>query len=275
MALFDTAAVAHHHARAMTRFAAHDFIWQRMAATLRERLLDIRRPFAKAVEIAPFPLVLTPAIATEKKIEILRTFSPDYTQTLLPLEPESQDLIISFNHAQWVENLPEYFVQLRHALKPDGVLVWGMIGGATLQELRQALVQAETEIYGGISPRVSPFVALPDLAALAQATGLALPVVDQETWQVTYSDLAALVRDIRGMGQSNAVAARRRQVLKKEFWPRVEQHYRTHYGLADGRLPVTVEALYGLGWAPHPTQPAPRPRGSATVSLANILKASD
>jgi SAM-dependent methyltransferase len=190
----------------------------------------------------------------------------------LPLEPQTYDAIISVCHAHWVEDLPGFLIQLRHALKPDGVLVMALFGGETLTELRHVITQIELEKLGGISPRISPFATLLDMASLMQRAGYHLPVTDHDTWQVTYKDVHALVRDLRGMGQTNAVQAQSKNILPKDFWPEVDRAYRDQFGLPDGRLPVTVEVLFATGWAFDATQPQPLKRGSGVVSLTSILE---
>lgn len=272
MTLFDPRMIAAHEDRARHNFAAYDFLWRRIAGDLQDRLLDIRCDFPNAVEIGPFPMVLNETLCADKRITQLHHCMPDRVTGVLPLEPRSLDLIVSFNHLHWAGDLPLLLLQMQHALKPDGLLLLSMIGGETLCELRAALALAETETSGGASPRISPFVQLPDLAALLQAGGFALPVADHEHLTVTYPDVASLVRDIRGMGQSHAVAARRRAILKREFWPLVERRYREQFLLQSGKLPATVEVLYGLGWSPSSLQPQPLKRGSGKVSLRDVLE---
>lgn len=270
--LFDRNAILAHFQRAEKNWDAHDFLWRRVAETLQDRLLDIKRDFPVSVEIGFAPMVLTPEFCARKKIAAATHLSPFAYDTVLPLEPNSIDLIVSLNHLHWTEDLPGLLLQMRHALKPDGLLLFSLIGGETLFELRGALSAAESDSMHGISPRISPFVQLQDMAALLQHAGFALPVADNEIIHVTYKNVSALVRDIRGMGQSNAVAVRRRAIPKKNFWPLVERYYRTTHALPDGRLNATVEIICGLGWAPDPSQPQPLKRGSALVQLSDILQ---
>ena len=160
----------------------------------------------------------------------------------------------------WAGDLPGALVQLRRALKPDGLLLAALLGGQTLVELRTAWFEAELAEEGGVSPRVSPAIELADAAALLQRAGFALPVADSETITATYTDLLGLLRDLRGMGETNALAARRRAFLRRATLARAAAIYRERFGNADGRIAATFEILFLCGWAPHPDQPRPSPR---------------
>ncbi len=274
-AIFDRGAVKAHLRRAEKNWKQHDFIWQRTAAALQDRLLDVRRDFPCALELGVTPMVLTPEICAAKKIASLTTCAPLYgwnvemmcDEEVLPFQPHRFDLIVSNNHLHWVNDLPGALVQMKRALKPDGLLVFSMIGGETLHELRHAIARAESEMMGGISPRISPFAGLQDMAALLQRAQFALPVVDQEMLAVTYKDLTAMLHELRAMGQGNAVAQRHKKILPKSFWPSVAQHY----PMENGRLSASVEILYGHGWSPDASQPQALKRGSAVVRLADAL----
>ena len=172
----------------------------------------------------------------------------------------------------WTADLPGALVQLRRALRPDGLLLAAMLGGQTLVELRTALFEAELEQEGGVSPRVSPAIELGDAAALLQRAGYALPVADSETITVAYSDALALMRDLRCMGETNALSARRRSFLRRSTLARAALIYAERFAEPDGNIPATFEVLYLCGWAPHPSQPKPLPRGSATARLADALQ---
>lgn len=274
--IFDRAIVKSHLQRAEKNWAQHDFLWRRTANALRDRVMDVKRDFPCALELGVTPMVLTPEICETKKITSLTTCASLYgwnvdmvcDEEALPFEPHSFDLIVSNNHLHWVNDLPGVLAQMRRVLKPDGLLLFSMIGGETLHELRHAMAVTESELTGGISPRISPFAGLHDMAALLQRAQFALPVVDSELVAVTYKDLTAMLRELRHMGQSNAVIQRRKMNVGKKFWPRVAKNY----PVMDGRLGATVEVLYGLGWAPDASQPQALKRGSAIVRLADVLE---
>jgi hypothetical protein len=173
-----------------------------------------------------------------------------------------------------VNQLPEMLLQCRYALKPDGVFVGSMIGGETLYELRDSITQVETQQTGGISPRISPFAQLQDMAALLQSAGFALPVADHDILTVTYPDFKTLVHDLRLSGQSNAITKQNRKIPGKNFWKDVEDYYRAHYS-ENGRLIATVEIISLIGWAPDQSQQQPARRGSATHRLADLLQTEE
>jgi NADH dehydrogenase [ubiquinone] 1 alpha subcomplex assembly factor 5 len=176
---------------------------------------------------------------------------------LIPFREASFNLIASCLVLHWCSDLPGALIQLRRALKPDGLLLAAMLGGSTLVELRTALFEAELAVEGGVSPRVSPTTELGDAASLLQRAGFAMPVTDSETITVTYPDLMAMMRDLRGMGETNALAARRR-FLGRATLARAGAIYAERFGDAEGRIPATFEILFLAGWAPHPEHGKPR-----------------
>jgi SAM-dependent methyltransferase len=194
---------------------------------------------------------------------------------LLPFRDASFDLIASVLALHWTADLPGALAQLRRALLPDGLLLAAMLGGQTLIELRTALFEAELAEEGGVSPRVSPAIELGDAAALLQRAGFAMPVADSETITVTYPDALALMRDLRAMGETNALTARRRGMMRRATLARAAMVHAERFGDSEGRIPATFEILFLCGWAPHPSQPQPLPRGSATHRLAYALAKGD
>jgi NADH dehydrogenase [ubiquinone] 1 alpha subcomplex assembly factor 5 len=192
---------------------------------------------------------------------------------LLPFRDASFDLIVSVLALHWTADLPGALAQLRRALRPDGLLLAAMLGGQTLVELRTALFEAELAEEDGVSPRVSPAIELADAAALLQRAGFAMPVADSETITVSYPDALALMRDLRAMGETNALAARRRGMMRRTTLARAAMVYAEQFGDSEARIPATFEILFLCGWAPHPEQPRPLPRGSATHRLADALNA--
>jgi SAM-dependent methyltransferase len=194
----------------------------------------------------------------------------------LPFAEAALDLVVSGLSLHLVNDLPGTLVQIRRALKPDGLLLAALLGGATLTELRTAFLIAEEELEGGASPHVAPFADVRDLGGLLQRAQFALPVVDSDTVTVTYSDPLALMLELRAMGASNALVERRRRPLRRATLARALEVYRDRFGLPGGRVPATFEIITLTAWAPHPSQPKPLRPGSATTSLADVLdKASD
>ncbi len=119
----------------------------------------------------------------------------------------------------WVNDLPGALIQLRRALRPDGLFLASVPALGTLAELRAALTEAEAALTGGAAPRVSPFPELRDCAALLQRAGFALPVADVEEMRLAYADPLALLRELRAAGEANALAQRDRRVPPRALFP--------------------------------------------------------
>jgi NADH dehydrogenase [ubiquinone] 1 alpha subcomplex assembly factor 5 len=283
-AMFDRPAWRAHRDRA-ARGGAIDFLHSEVTDRLIDRLDLVNREFAVALDLGARDGALARAlaarrgtvrvIAAEPASEFL-VRAPGLRVTadpeLVPFRDSSFDLVASTLALHWTADLPGVLVQLRRALKPDGLLLAAMFGGQTLVELRTVLFEAELALEGGVSPRVSPAVELAAAAALMQRAGFALPVADSETITVTYPDMLALMRDLRGMGETNALAARRRNGLRRATLARAALIYAERFGDGDGRIPASFEILFLCGWAPHPSQPKPLLPGSATARLADALK---
>jgi SAM-dependent methyltransferase len=193
----------------------------------------------------------------------------------LPFRDGSLDLAVSALALQFVNDLPGALVQIRRALKPDGLFLAAMIGGESLIELREAFAQAESEVEGGVSPRVAPFADLRDLGALLQRAGFALPVTDIDRVTVRYATPLALMHDLRRMGAANALAERRKKPLRRATLRRLFEIYAEHFADGDGRLRATFEIVWLSGWAGHESQQKPLQPGSAKARLANALGAKE
>jgi SAM-dependent methyltransferase len=189
----------------------------------------------------------------------------------LPFGDASLDLVVSGLALQFANDLPGVLAQIRRALKPDGLFVAALLGGDTLTELRQAFAEAESEIEGGASPRVAPFADLRELGALLQRAGFALPVTDVERVTVRYSSVFDLMHDLRRMGATNPLVARRRVLLRRTTLMAMADVYAGRFADADGRIRATFDILWLSGWAPHPNQQQPLKPGSAKVRLADAL----
>ena len=181
------------------------------------------------------------------------------------------DLVVSLHSLQWINDLPGALVQIRRLLNPDGLFVGALLGGGTLNELRDAFAHGESATRGGVSPRVSPFADVRDLGSLLQRAGFALPVSDVERLVVRYRDFSGLVRDLRSHGLTNAMAERSRAPLRRDTLAALLAHYAGHHADADGKLRATFETLYLTGWAPHESQQKPLSPGSAKARLAEAL----
>lgn len=288
MKVFDRGAVRRHRERAAPSFAGHRFLVAEVAERLADRLSDVTREFAAALDLGCHSGEL--AATLKGRGGIRRLVQADLSEAmvrrasgarlvcdeeLLPFAPASFDLILSVLSLHWVNDLPGALAQIARCLKPDGLFLAALLGGETLHELRQALITAELEEEGGASPRVSPFVELRDAGGLLQRAGLALPVVDSDTITVTYGDALELMAELRGMGESNAVLGRRHGLTRRATLLRAAELYRELYGDGEGRLPATFQVLTLTAWAPHESQPIPLAPGSARARLAAALGADE
>jgi SAM-dependent methyltransferase len=193
----------------------------------------------------------------------------------LPFRDASLDLVVSALALQCVNDLPGVLVQIRRALKPDGLFLAALLGGETLTELRQSFAAAESDVEGGISPRVAPFADLRELGALLQRAGFALPVTDVDRITARYDTVFGLMRDLRRMGATNALVARRRTPLRRATLMRMAEIYSRRFADAGGRVRATFEIVWLSGWAPHPDQQQPLRPGSAKTRLADALGAHE
>jgi SAM-dependent methyltransferase len=192
-----------------------------------------------------------------------------------PFADGSFDLVLSVLGLHWVNDLPGALIQIRRALKPDGLLLGAMLGGETLHELRAALMQAELDQEAGASPRVSPFAELRDMGALLQRAGFALPVVDRDRITLRYPGALELMAALRAMGESNAVAARRRTFSRRATLLRAAEIYQQRCGGGRDGLPASFEVIYLTAWAPHRSQQQPLRPGSAGSRLAEALESEE
>jgi SAM-dependent methyltransferase len=193
----------------------------------------------------------------------------------LPLEAESVNLVLSPLSLHVTNDTPGVFIQVRRALKADGLFLAAIPGSGTLQELRDVLLATEIELTGGASPRVIPFADVRDVGGLLQRAGFTLPVIDAETYTVRYDNLFALMRDLRAMGMTNPLADRSRKPLTRAFFLRAAELYAERYSDPDGRIRATFSIIYASGWTPHESQQKPLRPGSAKARLADALKVEE
>ena len=278
MRVFDRAAVRRHRDRAAATVDGVAEVLRDAAGRLLDRLDDTVRRFGTALDVGGRGVVAP--LLRARGIEVVSCdLSPAMAargggvavaadEEFLPFAPGSFDLVVASLSLHWVNDLPGALIQLRQALRPDGLLLASVPALGTLGELRQALTEAEAALTGGASPRVSPFPDLRDCAALLQRAGFALPVADVEEITLLYADRLALLRELRAAGEANAVWLRDRRVPPRGLFPAA-------LGLLperDGRVAATLRLAMLTGWAPAPGQPKPAARGSGQVSLAQVLK---
>jgi SAM-dependent methyltransferase len=190
----------------------------------------------------------------------------------VPLEPASLNLVLAPLSLHVVNDLPGSLIRIRRALKPDGLFLAAIPGSGTLGELNEVLLETETRLYGGASPRVIPFGDVRSIGALLQRAGFALPVADVETYTVRYESLFGLMKDLRAFGMTNMLADRSRRPVSRQFFVEAARLYAERHADPDGRIRATFSIIYLSGWAPHESQAKPLNPGSATVRLADALK---
>ena len=279
--IFDRALLRRRRARAAALGPA-TFLLDRVANDLAERLAAVLRRFDLALDLGTpgeavrLALHGSGAVGTVIRADAAATrASADKIvaadEEALPLAAGALDLVISALALQFVNDLPGALVQIRRALKPDGLFLAALVGGDTLTELRQAFAAAESEVEGGAAPHVAPFADLRELGALLQRAGFALPVTDVDRLCVRYESVLALMHDLRRMGATNALTARRRTPLKRATLHRMADIYAQRFADPDGRLRATFEIVWLSGWAPHDSQQQPLKPGSAQTRLADAL----
>jgi SAM-dependent methyltransferase len=257
------------------------FLLEHVANDLAERLAAVLRRFDHAVDLGTPADTLRRALIDKKLADrVIPVGADGYADIVadeeaLPFAQASLGLVVSALALQFVNDLPGTLVQIRRALKPDGLFLAAMLGGDTLAELRQAFAAGESEVEGGASPRVAPFADLRDLGALLQRAGFALPVADADRIVVRYADALALMRDLRRMGATNVLVERRRAPLRRATLRRVLEIYAERFADADGRVRATFEIVWLSGWGPDASQQQPLRPGSARARLADALGTSE
>jgi len=285
---FDRALWRSRRDRAAATLAGADFLLREAEDRIVERLGDVKRRFPNAAIIGAGDGLLAATLRGQFGIESLLQIdasavmaakaarvAPDAVtlvadEEALPLAEASLDLIIAPLTLHWTNDLPGSLIQMRRALKPDGLLMAAMFAGTTLQELRTHLTNAEVETTGGLSPRIAPMADLRDLGGLLQRAGLALPVADREVIPVRYANPLRLLSDLRAMGESNVMRERHKAPLRRDTIARMLELY-AGTADADGNVIATFEIAFLHGWAPAPTQQQPLRPGSAKMRLADAL----
>ncbi len=238
------------------------FLQEEAATELSERQGLVNRAFTAQAVITPFPEIWA------QRLPNARIVSDEET---LDLETGAHDLVIHALCLHWSNDPVGQLIQCRRALRPDGLFLGALFGGQTLVELRAALAEAEAEVSGGLSPRVAPMAEIRDAGGLLQRAGFALPVADSVTQTVTYADPLALMRDLRAMGEANALAGRLRRFTPRRVIETAAARYRAAFAGPEGRIRATFETIYLAGWAPDVSQPQPLRPGSAQARLAEAL----
>lgn len=255
-------------ARARARLDRAGFVHDEAKAEIKERLIDVNRRFTAPAVVTAFPGVWSDVVPRARLVP---------PEDRLDLEPGAHDLVIHAMALHWADDPVGQIVQCRRALVPDGLFLSVAFGGETLVELRAALAQAETEVMGGLSPRVAPMAEIRDMGGLMQRAGLALPVADRLPRTVTYADAFGLMADLRAMGETNALAARHRAPAPRALFARMARIYASRFPAPDtpNRIRASFELIFLSGWAPHDSQQKPLRPGAAQARLADALGTSE
>jgi SAM-dependent methyltransferase len=242
------------------------FLAQEAAQGLSERLSAVNRTFVRGLDVG----------SRDESHTLVKFYAGEwqcasFNDEVLGVEEGTIDLAVSVLALHAVNDLPGALIQIRRALKPDGLFMAALFGGETLRELREAFAAGESGVVGGASPRVSPLADVRDLGALLQRAGFALPVADVERTTIRYREFSTLVEDLRALGETNALVERSKRFLRRDVLAAALDHYAAKHAEGDGRLRATFDIVYLTGWAPHASQQQPLRPGSAKARLAEAL----
>jgi SAM-dependent methyltransferase len=276
--IFNRQRYAMRRARAAAQFSQHDFLHRRVFDDIVDRLESVKRDFPKAVFSGASALteLITSACGVGEVVSM--DLSPKRLpptscriasdEEALPFARESLDLFVSVLTLHTVNDIVGALTQARLALKPDGLFIAAAFGEETLSILRNALYRAEAEITGGVSPRVAPFASIQDFGQALGRAGFALPVVDIDKVSVRYANPMKLLRDLRGMGETNALAKNtsplRRDVLMQALNIFMENGGEERFDI-----------VYATGWTPHESQQKPLRPGAGRMPLEVAVKKSN
>lgn len=248
-----------------------DFMLARAADGVADRMADIKRSFPRVAIMGagPFDVPGADILRLDGALDLpgvrlTNEEAPD-------LSPGGFDAVISGMTLHRANDPVGLLTQMRLALKPDGLLIAALFGGQTLHELRASFAEAEAAVEGGMSPRVAPMAEIRDLGALLQRAGLALPVADVDRFTVEYQTPFHLMRDLRAMGETNMITARRKTFTRRETMLKMAEVYAANYATDSGRVAATFEIVYLTGWSPDASQQKPLRPGSARTRLSDAL----
>jgi SAM-dependent methyltransferase len=287
--IFDRDLLMRNRQRAMRKGQDGFFLFENCATALFERLLDIRRPFSRILDMGGHNFSLLKNLYKQDQTRFMvhmggNTFSGAYAypaflcqgdEEFLPFAASSFDLVISNLRLHWCNDLLGALIQIRQALRADGLLCAAIFGNETLHELRSCLYDAELSLRGGVSAHISPFANVQDCGGLLQRAQFTLPVVDKERITVMCRDIWHVMRMVRKMGEGNVLLNRDKRPLTREIILVAEHLYRDRFADDQGDLPVTFDVIFMAGWAMHELQQKPLKPGQATNRLAHALSAQE
>lgn len=261
-------------------FAQHAFLKSEVSTRLIDNLRDIKRSYKSVLNLncdfknlsqqMPKAFIINQDLSYNMLAPSIGV-NIQADEELIPAQPQSLDLILSCLTLHWVNDLPGSLIQILHSLKADGLFLGALLGGETLTELRQAMLKADMEHLGGAHPHISPFIDVRDAGALMQRAGYALPVVNTERIIVTYRDAFSLMKELKAMGENNALIKGYKALSSRHIMTNVAKIYHDMFANEQGRIPVTFDIIYLQGWAPHNSQQKPLKPGAAKMFLQDAL----
>lgn len=241
--LFDRELLAHNLLRSVKNFHEHNFLHHEIANRIAENVESLNRRFENILEIGGRDGYLSSVVSRQSAV-----MSAVEDCEKLDVSADSFDLVLSNLNLHFINEIPQFLLQVREALKPDGVFISSFFGEENLHELAHVLHQSEIEIYGGISPHMPPTIDVKTAAALLQKAGFADPISEFAKVEVNYSDPMKLLKDLKFMGQSNILTKRSRRFFTKKFLAKILENYRKLYGTSDGTVSATFEIITITGW---------------------------
>lgn len=235
MKLFDPNAYSLHQTRAREEFHNHAFLFDHVGNELVSRLQDMKKTFHKALNLSPHPLPY-PAL------------NHSALDQPLPYTAGSFDLILSCLQGHWVNDVPAFLKNIYTCLQEEGLFLGALWGGQTLFELRESLVQAELALTGGASPRIAPMMHPADAPSLLSGGGFFMPVVDTDIITVTYPSLLRLMKDLRGMGETNKLYDRPKMFTSRTLFEKTEEIYFKNFSRPNHKISATFEVIFLTGW---------------------------
>jgi SAM-dependent methyltransferase len=259
--IFDRVLLRARRDRAATNFVVHKVLFDEIGEQLRDRLAGIKEDFRTILDLGACDDALARHFAGKDAHVVATNFSAKMLRDVpgsavaideefLPFATGCFDLIVGNPGLHWVNDLPGALLQIKNALRPGGLFIAAIPGGSTLHELRASLLEAELLVTGGVSPRLSPVIDLPTISGLMQRAGFVLPVTDREMLTLAYPDIFALMRDLRGMGESAVHHQRPRRPTRRRIFVEADRIYRERFALKDGSLPASFEILFLHGRRP-------------------------
>ena len=242
-----------------------------LAEQLIDRLADARRTFERILVLGSNKTLqpLLPKSSNVVYVDLLPVPGGvcANAEHPLPFAPGTFDLVLSNLMLPWINDVPRCLLHAGRALKPDGLLLMNTLGGESFSQLRQSFYQA-----GSSHPHVMPLVDVQAMGMILQQLKFGLPVVDRDILQLAYPNFHSLFTDLKHSGCTNLHPQRNRGLTGKHMWRRMQQIYRENHALPDGQLALTLEVITLTGWRPHASQQKAKAPGTATVSLAEVLR---